>query len=165
MQPKIELSQDALEKILERLSAIEKRLTDTRFELVVPIEGRLSAIESRLNELGPSHAELMGDVEALAEKMSAMQKEIDVLEGERPEVCELPLPLVGLAMSVCGPVPACIASAIRHETEEAEKRKREVEPCHRNPTRVCALRNVVNRMDCAICEEYAQKVLDSMRAA
>lgn len=37
------------------------------------IESRLSAIESSLNELGSSHAELMGDVEALAEKVGAIQ--------------------------------------------------------------------------------------------
>jgi len=27
------------------------------------------------------------------------------------------------------------------------------EPCHRHPERACGLKNIVNRMDCAICEQ------------
>jgi flagellar motor switch/type III secretory pathway protein FliN len=27
------------------------------------------------------------------------------------------------------------------------------EPCHRHPERTCGLKNIVNRMDCAICEQ------------
>lgn len=80
--------------IRKRLSVIEARLgnidriLEDHWELHTQWRDRLSAIESRLNSLAPSHTELMGDVEALAEKMSAMQKEIDVLKGEMPEVCE-----------------------------------------------------------------------------
>jgi len=57
-----------------------------------PVRDRLDAIESRLDNIGSSHAELMTDVEALAERAGAMQKSIDILEGiqrgEEPEVCE-----------------------------------------------------------------------------
>jgi len=74
---------------------------------------RLSDIESRMNSIGPSHSELMGDVEALAEKVGAIEKQLAdlketynedgrfqakincdikerlcILEGEMPEVCE-----------------------------------------------------------------------------
>jgi hypothetical protein len=37
---------------------------------------RLSDIESRMDSIGPSHAELLGDVEALAEKVGAIEKAI-----------------------------------------------------------------------------------------
>lgn len=60
---------------------------------------RLSDIERRLNSIGPSHAELMGDVGALAEKVGAIENQLklfsngvnsrlDVLEGEMPEVVD-----------------------------------------------------------------------------
>lgn len=157
-----------------------------------PVRDRLVAIESRLNELGPSHAELLGDVEALAEKVGSIQKRqenhgnrlndqavnmkfikerLSVLEGEKPEVCDPTLTDLGdiAAIASFGPIPECVKAFIRHEKEEAERRKLAElqedtpEPCHRNPKRNCALKNVVNRMDCAICEEVAQKMLDSMK--
>lgn len=51
-------------------------------------EARLSVIESRLDALGPSHAELLGDVEAIAERIAANEKRLDILEGEQPEVID-----------------------------------------------------------------------------
>jgi len=27
------------------------------------------------------------------------------------------------------------------------------QPCHRHPERICGLNNIVNRMDCSICEQ------------
>jgi hypothetical protein len=93
-----------------------------------PIRKRLSAIESRLDKLGPSHSELMGDVGALAEKIGAIEKRqkeqhermdrfmqdyrehkdfdfdmhdrIKVLEGEMPEACDEPSTYTGSPIRV-----------------------------------------------------------------
>lgn len=97
---------------------LEKAKEALRDLLAPLVDERLSAIESRLNELGPSHADLLGDVEALAEKMGATEKRqkeqheridrfmqdyrehkdfdfdmhdrIKVLEGEMSEVIDCP---------------------------------------------------------------------------
>ena len=107
---------ERFEETIERLSAIEKSMQDI-VNRQGDQKGKLDGIERRLSNLGPSHADLMTDVEALAEKVGAienhlawveskhdesidrqadelhaMQKSIDVLEGiqrgEGPEVCE-----------------------------------------------------------------------------
>jgi hypothetical protein len=88
---------------------------------------RLSDIESRMDSIGPSHAELLGDVEALAEKVGAIEKQLAdmretynedgrfqtkincnikerlcILEGERPEVCESPQTVNVTITDMCG---------------------------------------------------------------
>jgi len=203
----------------ERLSVIEERLGNIdrilgdRWELHTQWRDRISAIESRLDKLGPSHSELMGDVEALAENAGAIEKRltsiekrqreqhermdrfmqdyrehkdfdldmhdrIKALEGERPEVCELPLTDLGAIAAIAsfGPVPECVAAFIRHETEEAEKRKQkgtcDEEDCKPNmkPIRITIQigKNKVYIMHPETCcpgdaLKWCETVLDSMR--
>jgi hypothetical protein len=95
-----------------------------------PIRKRLSAIESRLKE----DRNLMTEIEERMDErqdvtdcaLKTMGQSIGSLwEAIHKQNSEMPLPLVGFAVSMCGPVPACITSAIRRESEEAEKRKLE----------------------------------------
>jgi hypothetical protein len=115
-------------------------------------------------------------IDAIEEDLDKIFKRLSILEGEMPEVCNLPLPLVGLAMSMCGPVPACIASSIRHESEEAEKRKQkgtcDEEDCNPNtePINISICLGVEESYTkifrChAEALEWCEKVLDSMREA
>jgi len=72
-----------VEDAIKRLSAIENKVKriDERIDAGVSWEvmfnERQSAIESRMDSIGPSHAELMGDVEALAEKVGAIERRQD----------------------------------------------------------------------------------------
>jgi hypothetical protein len=108
------------EKLKDRVQNVEWRAEKG--------DKRLSTIESRHNSLAPSHAELLGDVGALAEKVGAIEKRqreqhermdrfmqdyrehkdfdfdmhdrIKVLEGERPEVCDEPSTYTGSPIRV-----------------------------------------------------------------
>jgi hypothetical protein len=154
-------------------------------------EWRLSAIENRLGDLGPSHADLMVDIEALAETVGAIEKRQTAIckynieteqrlqkleayqKGEGPEVCESSLSGMGSLAAMCGSIPACIASAIRHETEEAEKRKQkdtcDEEDCHPNtePIHIIIMKGNQMHSRCDACPgecmSWAEKVLDNMR--
>jgi len=175
MQPKIELSQDALEKILERLSAIEKRQAEQQ-KKIVQFDGEIGDIRGSLSECWIES----GDVEIGAKlrekdvmkRLDAMQKSISVLGGERPEVYESSLTKTGAlaAMSMFGPVPTCVASAIRHETEEAEKRKQRgtFECVPKNELILLSIRRGeemhTEALTCpAEAISWCEKVLDSMR--
>lgn len=197
-----------------RLSAIEERLGNIdrilgdRWELHTQWRDRLSDIGGRVNKLGPSHSELLGDVGALAEKVGAIEKRqkeqheridrfmqdyrehkdfdfdmhdrIKVLEGERPEVCEPAMNDIGAIAAIAsfGPVPECVAAFIRHETEEAEKRKQkgtcDEEDCKPNmkPIRITIQigKNKVYIMHPETCcpgdaLKWCETVLDIMREA
>jgi len=81
------------------MAAISRLLAPIVEKHVADAIKKLSDIERRMDSIGPSHAELLGDVEALAEKVGAIENQLklfsnsvnsrlDVLEGEKPEVCE-----------------------------------------------------------------------------
>jgi uncharacterized coiled-coil protein SlyX len=71
---KMQELQDATEK---GMAAIRKLLAPIVEKHVADALKRLSDIESRMDSIGPSHSELMGDVEALAEKVGAIEKRQD----------------------------------------------------------------------------------------
>jgi hypothetical protein len=112
------LTPGEIQQHLKSIGSDESVWECNRDKTITEMKDRLSAIESRLNSLAPSHTELMGDVEALAERMGAIEKHqqeqhermdrfmqdyrehkdfdfdmhdrIKVLEGEMPEVCDIP---------------------------------------------------------------------------
>jgi hypothetical protein len=108
-------------------------------------ERKFGKMNDRLDEQIDYSDMLKEDIEKVTEKVGAIEKRLGVLEGEAPEVVDGKSCVENLMEGI----------RILHGLEP--------EPCHRNPKRNCALRNIVNRMDCAICEEVAARVSDSMR--
>lgn len=101
MQPKIELSQEALEKILERLSAIGKQLAEHgRLIAVLNEDSRLDDdrfddIEKRLEEHQASHKTRRGRIDAVEQRLA-------VLEGEKPEVCDSKPDIEPISIAILG---------------------------------------------------------------
>jgi len=162
------------DEIEEWLSNIEKSMQDI-VNRQGDQKGKLDDIERRLSNLGPSHAELMTDVEALAEKIGAMQKSIDVLEGIQRG--ELPISKTGAlaALASFGPPSSFLAAMQKRELEEAEKRKQketcDEEDCKPAEGRINIsiqrgkneVHGIANSNCPAECLEWCEKVLDSMR--
>jgi hypothetical protein len=132
----------------------------------------MGGIKKAITDLQNAHVDLgncITDHINDTDRLDAIEKRLDIIEGEAPEVCEsMPIEIhitrgdSNYVNVVSGPDDAeefCKAVLVDMRKIQEDK----PEPCHRNLTRNCALRNIVNRMDCAICEEVAAKVLDNMR--
>jgi len=130
------LTPDEIAKHLGKFT-VEQRL-DSLEDYARESDKRLTATEKRQEQI-------IAEQKEFRKYTDHLKKRLDILEGERPETIMLN--------------EGCEVSRALYERLMEDK----PEPCHRNPKRNCALNNVVNRMDCAICEEVAQKVLDSMK--
>jgi hypothetical protein len=122
-------------QLAEWQKEMEKAENAVRKPLAPLVDERLSAIEKAIRDLQASHVDVgscitdhINDTEKndeIEEDLGQIFKRLQVLEGERPEVCQQPLSHITslAAMASFGPVPECVAAFIRHETEEAEKLK------------------------------------------
>jgi len=126
-------------EVYERLSAIDKRLTEDRnlmTEIEERLDGRLDILEGEMPEVCESPLTDLGAIAAIAS---------------------------------FAPVPECVAAFIRQETEVAEKRKREGDcHPNTKPIRITISRGQ-DDTHCftdtcpSDCLSWAEKVLDSMR--
>jgi len=157
------------EETIERLSAIERKACDG--DLI--LEERISAIEKHLAWFESKHDE---SIDRQADELHAMQKSISVLEGiqrgEGPEVYEPKLTDIGAIAAIAsfGPVPEYVKAFIRHETEEAEKRKQRgtFECTPKNELILLSIRRGEEmHTEAPTCPaeaiSWCEKVLDSMR--
>jgi hypothetical protein len=76
------------------------------------------------------------------ERLSAIEKDAEITEEYLRKCVDSRMEKIEKRLAV-----------LEGERPEVCECKSTDEPCHRHPERICALLNVVNRMDCAICEQ------------
>jgi hypothetical protein len=137
-------------------------------------------MDSRLEEIGSALAQLLKSIEKVkseknkleealqdharvnCERFHEIGKRLSFLESLSKENAELTDIGAIAAIGMFGPIPAGIASAIHHESEEAEKRKRKGGKEELEARRLYLLRNIAADMKTICTERLTPRRLHAM---